>query len=96
MRTRSLRDMVRLVLLREEFIDAADGPEHLGLGHLMVVHRGPVIDPGPGHEGVGIDDVGGGPTLSLYRSSLRRRFSSPWVTAVSVVLIRSTVSLIFR
>ncbi len=42
------------------FIDAADGPEHLGLGHLMVVHGGPVIDPGPGQEGIGVDDVGGG------------------------------------
>ena len=60
MRTRNLRDMARLLLLGEEFIDGADGPEHLGLGHLVVVDRGPVIDPGPGEQGVGVDDVGGG------------------------------------
>ncbi len=55
-----------LALLGEKFIDGADGPEHLGLGHLVVIHRGPVIDPGPGQEGLGVDDVGGGARRFLY------------------------------
>ena len=53
------------LLLGKKGVNGPHGPEHLGLGHLVVVEGGVIVDPGPGQQGLGVDDVGGGAHLSL-------------------------------
>ena len=53
------------LFLGEEGVNGPHGPEQLGLGHLVVVEGGLIVDPGPGQQGLGVDNVGGGAHLSL-------------------------------